>query len=293
MKSKNEKLAKRLGTILARLNAGERLYLKNLEAEFNVHERTIWRDFERLSYLPLRCEDGCYFLDMSSVRQQSSNNMNKLIQNIGLESFIPIKLNMNNWQTNNVPTFLFKNVRIEDVSSFTDLFDLLTNAISAQYQISFTYKDKKLAQVEPYRLVNDRGIWYLAAVYQGNLHSFRIAYISQLQLSDDKYKPQAKVQEEIIRQGMQWLAIDKSDVLIQVDADVAPRFFEGKLLPNIQILKEMDDGSLLISSQVTRLYDVMPILKAWMPYVEVLSPISLKQELIRDLYASLERTKMM
>jgi len=293
MKSKNEKLAKRLGTILARLNAGERLYLKDLEAEFNVHERTIWRDFERLSYLPLIREDGCYFLDMSSVRQQSSNNMNKLIQNTGLESLIPIKLNMDNWQTNDMPTFLFKNVRIEDVSCFTDLFDVLASAISSQQQISFTYKDKLLEQAHPYRLVNDRGIWYLAAVCQSHLHSFRIAYISQFQQHDDKYKPQANVQDEIIRQGMQWLSIDKSDVLIQVDADVAPRFLDGELLPNIQVLKEMDDGSLLISSQVTRLHDVIPILKAWMPHVEVLSPISLKHELIRDLYASLERTKMM
>ena len=293
MKSKNEKLAQRLGTILARLNAGERLYLKDLEAEFNVHERTIWRDFERLSYLPLMSEDGCYFLDMSSVRQQSSNSMNKLIQNMGLESFIPIKLNVNNWQCNDIPTFLFKNVRIEDVSSFTDLFGLLTTAISNLSLISFTYKDKLLDQVEPYRLVNDRGIWYLAAVYQGNLHSFRIAYISQFQQCEDKYKAQSNIQDEIIRQGMQWLDIDKSDVLIQVDAHVAPRFLEGELLPNIQVLKAMDDGSLLISSQVTRLQDVMPTLKAYMPHVEVLSPISLKHELIRDLYASLERTKMM
>ncbi|SGY81473.1 helix-turn-helix transcriptional regulator [Moritella viscosa] len=293
MKSKNEKLAKRLGTILARLNAGERLYLKDLEAEFNVHERTIWRDFERLSYLPLIREEGCYFLDMSSVRQQSSNNMNKFIHNMGLESLIPIKLNMNNWQTNDVPTFLFKNVRIEDVSGFTDLFGLLITTISSLCLISFTYKGKTLEQVQPYRLVNDRGIWYLAAVYQYNLHSFRIAYISQFQQSDVKYKPQSHIQDEIIRQGMQWLDIDKSDVLIQVDAHVAAHFLEGELLPNIQVLKEMDDGSLLISSQVTRLHDVMPILKSYMPHVEVLSPASLKHELIRDLYASLERTKMM
>lgn len=293
MKIKNEKLAKRLGTILARLNVGERLCLKDLEVEFNVHERTIWRDFERLSYLPLIREDGCYFLDMSSVRQQSSNSMNKLIQNAGLESFIPVRLNMSNWQSSDIPMFLFKNVRIEDVSEFTDLFDVLTNAISAQNQISFTYKDKIVEQAHPYRLVNDRGIWYLAAVYKGNLHSFRIAYISQLQLSDDKYKPQANIQDEIIRQGMQWLDIDKSEVLIQVDAHVIPHFLGGDLLPNIQVLKEMDDGSLLISSQVTRLHDVIPTLKAWMPHVEVLSPISLKHELIRDLYASLERNKMM
>ena len=142
-------------------------------------------------------------------------------------------------------------------------------------------------------MVNDWGIWYLAAVYQYHLDLFRIAYISPLQLSDDKYKPQANIQDEIIRQGMQWLDIDKSDVLIQVDEHLASKFLDEGLLPNIQVLKEMDDGSLLISSQVTLLHDVIPILKAWMPHVEVLSPVSLKHELIRDLYATLERTKMM
>ena len=293
MKSKNEKLAQRLGTILARLNAGERLYLKDLEAEYNVHERTIWRDFERLSYLPLLREDGCYFLDMNSVRQQSSNSMYKFLHSMGLGTLIPIKLNISHWQNYDMPMFLFKNVRIEDVSGFTNLFSLLTDSISTQHQISFTYKDKPLTQVHPYRLVNDRCIWYLAAVYQGHLHSFRIAYMSQFHQLQDKYKPQTDVQNEIIRQGMQWLAIDKTDVLIQVDALVAPRFIDSALLPNVQVLKEMDDGSLLISTQVTRLHDVIPILKAWMPHVEVLSPASLKHELIRDLYASLERTKMM
>nr|MBF4323233.1 transcriptional regulator [Vibrio anguillarum] len=35
--------------------------------------------------------------------------------------------------------------------------------------------------------------------------------------------------------------------------------------------------------------DVIPTLKAWMPKLEVLSPVSLKLELIRELNASLER----
>lgn len=292
MKSKNEKLALRLGTILARLNMGEKLYLKDLEAEFNVHERTIWRDFERLSYLPLIHENGCYFLDMYSVRQQSSNSINKLIKNMGLESLIPIKLNLNSWQKNDTPTFLFKNVRLEDVSDFSDVFEILSIAISNINLISFTYKGKILDKAQPYRLVNDRGIWYLAAVYYENLHSFRVAYISQLQQHEEKYVQQTQIQDEIIKQGMQWLSLNKSDVLIQVDAQVAGYFLDGELLPNIQVLKEMDDGSLLISSQVTRLNDILPTLKAWMPNVEVISPVSLKQELIRDLYASIERTKL-
>ncbi|WP_457921458.1 WCX domain-containing protein [Vibrio harveyi] len=88
---------------------------------------------------------------------------------------------------------------------------------------------------------------------------------------------------------MEWLTAEKADVLLQVDADITEFFLDGMILPNQQILKELEDGSLLISSRVTKLGDVIPTLKAWMPKVEVLSPVSLKLELIRELNASLER----
>ncbi|WP_444539520.1 WYL domain-containing protein [Vibrio parahaemolyticus] len=80
-------------------------------------------------------------------------------------------------------------------------------------------------------------------------------------------------------------------MLVQVDRDVAPRFLEGTILPHQQLLKELSDGSLLVSSRVSRLSDILPLLKSWIPQVEVLSPVSLKLELIRDLHATLDRYK--
>ncbi|MDF4994795.1 WYL domain-containing protein [Vibrio parahaemolyticus] len=63
------------------------------------------------------------------------------------------------------------------------------------------------------------------------------------------------------------------------------------MLPHQQLLKELSDGSLLVSSRVSRLSDILPLLKSWIPQVEVLSPVSLKLELIRDLHATLDRYK--
>ncbi|WP_390903073.1 DeoR family transcriptional regulator, partial [Vibrio kanaloae] len=49
----HDKLAKRLGIILTRLNTGEKLHLEDLSREFGVARRTLNRDFnERLNYLP-------------------------------------------------------------------------------------------------------------------------------------------------------------------------------------------------------------------------------------------------
>ena len=50
-KPQHEKLAFRLTNILARLNSGERLNIRDLTDEFGVCERTISRDFSRLKPL--------------------------------------------------------------------------------------------------------------------------------------------------------------------------------------------------------------------------------------------------
>lgn len=278
--------------MLARLNAGERLYLKELEAEFGIHERTVLRDFSRLSYLPLLRDNGCYYLDMKRVRGQATNRLSNLLFNMGLESLFPVKLVNEYWQDENAFPFLFKNLRLEDTSQCTDILEQLSKAINQQQRISFSYQGQTSENIHPYRLVNDRGIWYLAATHAGQLYSYRLAKISQIQRHEDKYKPSKKVHEEIHRQGMEWLTYDNAEVLIQVDHDIAPRFLEASILPNQQLLKELSDGSLLISSRVSRLSDIIPLLKSWMPQIEVLSPASLKLELIRELYASLDRCKV-
>lgn len=63
----HDKLAKRLGIILTRLNTGEKLHLDDLSREFGVARRTLNRDFnERLNYLPIQRDGACYSLDPSS-----------------------------------------------------------------------------------------------------------------------------------------------------------------------------------------------------------------------------------
>lgn len=56
-------LAYRLSDIMIRLFMGEKILLTDLASEFNVSERTIYRDLhERLAMLDIECQDKRYFL---------------------------------------------------------------------------------------------------------------------------------------------------------------------------------------------------------------------------------------
>ncbi|HBN6185422.1 TPA: WYL domain-containing transcriptional regulator [Vibrio parahaemolyticus] len=284
MSDKSEKLAFRLSDILTRLFMGEVLSIEQLMRDYQVSEKTLRRDFnERLIKAPItKCEDGYRLAPVSRI---ATPNIQKAMNDSGLSLLMPKGLSFNSAYQN----LLFKNPRTEHTEKFEATFRTLSDAITSKSMINLTYQGQIIEFVHPYRLVNDRGLWYLAATHSGILYSYRLSKISQIYRREDKYHPNPKVRESITSQGMEWLTAEKADVLLQVDADIAECFINDTLLPNQQILKELDDGSLLISSRVTKLADVIPTLKAWMPKIEVLSPVSLKLELIRELNASLER----
>jgi predicted DNA-binding transcriptional regulator YafY len=252
--------------------------------EYGVSEKTLRRDFnQRLVNAPIvKVEDG-YRLE--SQTGSGTITVKRIFDDSGLSSLLPPKHNI----STSASTILFKNPRIEDTHKFDGVFTQINSAITSRAIIDLTYQGRLITQVHPYRLVNDRGIWYLSGVASDQLYSYRLAKVSQIHTTEDKYYPAPKVLENIRRVGMEWLTAENADVLLQVDVEVASHFIDDVILPNQQLLKELPDGSLLVSSRVSKLGDIMPILKQWMPRIEVLSPTTLKLELMRELYASLDR----
>ncbi len=284
MNDKSEKLALRLGDILTRLYRGEVLSISWLMEEYGVSEKTLRRDFnQRLINAPImKTEDG---YQLESQLSSTITTTQRVLDESGLSSLLPPKHNI----STSASTILFKNPRIENSQKFDGVFTQINSAIASRTIIDLTYQGRLITQVHPYRLVNDRGIWYLSGVASGQLYSYRLAKVSQIHTTEDKYYPDPKVLENIRRVGMEWLTAENADVLLQVDVEVASHFIDGVILPNQQVLKELPDGSLLVSSRVSKLGDIMPTLKQWMPRIEILSPTTLKLELMRELYASLDR----
>jgi len=75
--------------------------------------------------------------------------------------------------------------------------------------------------------------------------------------------------------------------LIDIKLEVAkPKafFFKSKnYLKSQEIVETKEDGSLIVSYKVTQEYEIEELIKRWIPYVKVISPLSLKQKIENEL----------
>jgi predicted DNA-binding transcriptional regulator YafY len=288
----HDTLAKRLGLILTRLNTGERLTLADLSREFNVTPRTLQRDFnDRLSYLPIEREGSTYFIDVKYLGRQGKQDIKPILTMLGLSSIFPSfdALSFTRLNDNQVAPFLFRELKIEDVSSYEETFKLLTSAIQNNQIIRFCYKQKTYRDVSPYRLVNDRGWWYLAAIHNDTLKSYKVAQVSKVDVASQHFKRRKEVDDHVIDGSMIWLTDSPIEVVLRIDTSIAYHFRNTNILPEQKLLKILDDDSLLVTSTITNQKQIIPILKYWLPDIEILSPVELKQSLLYELQFSIDQ----
>ena len=288
----HDTLAKRLGLILTRLNTGERLTLANLSMEFNVTQRTLQRDFnERLNYLPIEREGSTYFIDVKYLGRQGKQDIKPILEMLGLSSIFPSfdALSFTRLNDNQVAPFLFRELKIEDVSSYEETFKLLTSAIQNNQVTRFCYKQKTYRDVSPYRLVNDRGWWYLAAIHNDTLKSYKVAQVSKVDVASQHFKRRKEVDDHVIDGSMIWLTDSPIEVVLRIDSSIASHFRNTNILPEQKLLKILDDDSLLVTSTITNQKQIIPILKYWLPDIEILSPVELKQSLVYELQFSIDQ----
>jgi hypothetical protein len=71
--------------------------------------------------------------------------------------------------------------------------------------------------------------------------------------------------------------------VLKVDKEVAAYFKRRKLIANQVIEKELEDGSLLLSTKVGHLNQVLPIVRYWIPHLRIISPETLQADMEREL----------
>ncbi|WP_237667998.1 helix-turn-helix transcriptional regulator [Vibrio toranzoniae] len=236
----HDKLAKRLGIILTRLNTGEKLYLEELSREFRVSERTLQRDFnERLNYLPIQRDGACYFLDPQVLGRQTNNEVSLLLMKMGFDTLFSGKHYLSNGVLNNkiTPPFLFKNPQVEDISECASVFEKLIESIQRRNVISFSYEGKTYDEFHSYRLVNDSGYWYVAGTQRNRLESLRVAKIRELVRYEDKYSPDPSVEQKLTGLGYEDERLNPVEVLIQMSAKVVGAFLNEGNSDDFQVLK--------------------------------------------------------
>lgn len=252
--AEHDTLAQRLGVILTKLNNGQRLVISELAHEFNVSARTIQRDLNvRLAYLPLEREGQTYWLDPSYLGRATTPAILRLCEQLGAKALFPddhdtlIKHWLNPAST---PVFVLAGFQLDEDDSHHQWLKPLAKAISQQLKVRLSWVGEQAEQeIEPYRLVNKRGRWYLAGVMADAPFIeplSRIANLKQIETPSTISETQQHLLQRLIEQE----AIPTHEVVIKAASPIAHEFKLRNILPEQALIRELEDGSILLASRV-------------------------------------------
>lgn len=289
MAKAHDTLAQRLSLILIKLNNGERFTVVELANEFNVSARTIQRDIkERLSYIPIKKDGDYYSMASYALGKLSFEDIKSFATLSGIKNLYPSLSNefitdILNAKLNSA--YLIKNQGFEDISPKQKWFEKLSAAIIKKSPVNFEYKNKQRI-VNPYKLINNDGIWYLLADEDGNLKTFTFSKIEKFKWEDNMqiFTPKKDFLELVEQNELNWFTSDELiEVTLQID-NVAKEYFTRKeILPNQKIIEENEDY-FIICTKVSYDDEILKLVKYWIPYIKIVEPKYLKEKMNTILY---------
>lgn len=291
----HDTLASRLASLLTKLNQGEALRPAELAEEFGVSLRTIQRDIHvRLAHLALEKKNGAY-VGPQQFGMLSLADVMRFAERAGLAQLhtdVPRLIQDAVSESNPGATWRIKGSEQEEPRLATCHFEALQLAIKERRLVQMSYAGRTAsgsAIVEPYRLTNVRGIWYLAARSRGRPRTFSLARIGTLSVLDQPFHPDAEFLQQLNTEEGIWITDNPIEVVLRVDAAAAPYFRRRKLVPHQQIERDMPEGALTVRSRVHHVNEIVPIVRYWIPHVTIVEPASMQASLIDELCAYTSR----
>ena len=298
-----DKTLTRLIGILTKLSQGEYMNAKEFSVEYNVTPRTIQKDiYDRLNSFPIEKNSAgkFKFSDGFSLDKSILGTDEMILISLSLSQFDNMKHfnNTSNTILNKLlypklfnPYFIKQN-QLETINIDPIVHNQLKRVIEGRYisEITFTYKT---ITVEPYRLTNLNGLWYLFAkdIQADKIKTFMLCKIKKVNESNIKYKISHHEIDNILENvHSEWFEDGETyEVVIKVNQNIAHYFKQRNFLQSQKILKEFDNGDLHISFEVTHDEDIDNIIKSWLPDIEVCEPKEYKEQIISELQAYLDR----
>ena len=297
-----DKILTRLTVILSKLNDGESLSVKEMAEEFNVSTKTIQRDFnERLSIFPIyqekrrwKMQDGFRVEKAKSLQEQLVLDIiekitegiggqfavtsHKLLSKIKNEDFNPIYTKLN----------------IEDISDRFDDIQIIEKAIKNRLELECSYTNDRegafRAILQPLKIVNYEGFWYLVALRDDIVQKYYIKTLSGITLTDRSFEADEEIEEVLENSINIWFKADIEPFEVKIVADkTATKYFRRRPLPTQTIESLSQDGTMEFSVMVTDEMEIIPIVKYWLPHLRVLEPSWIGELIDEDLEEYLEK----
>lgn len=182
-------------------------------------------------------------------------------------------------------TYLFLNKPIEKINDLK-LLGKIERAIKNRQKIKIKFRqgdDIIEGLANPYCIVFMNENFHLICHFpdRNEIHKPRINYMEEFEITPQVFKSRDPNIEKFI-QNMQTpfakYSINPKPVkaLIKVDSNVTRYFKFKKFFSSQNIVKELDDGSLLVEYTVTQDLELLYFILRWSTAVEVIEPISLR-----------------
>lgn len=287
----------RIVFILNKLNGGGKVQTRALAEELNVDMRSIQRDLmliDRVGF-PLMCPDkGVYsFMEGFSLKKATMTS-----EDASLLAFLyDITRSLGKKFEGSFNNILQKVLYSESDSAYfakmpegvklnknTPFITEIEEAITDTSRIEFDYlkggKEKRL-KVDPLKIAFFDGFWYLICRVSGKdwILKLRLENIRKLEVLEEYFSVPKNMKTMLDQSASIWFP-EKRDkkLVVEINKDAARFFKQRDYFPLQKITKENKDGSLIIESKVGHYMEVIPVILRWIPYVKIISPTELRDE---------------
>jgi predicted DNA-binding transcriptional regulator YafY len=176
-------------------------------------------------------------------------------------------------------------------------FEEIQKSLDELRRIKITYKtlyseEVSTRKVDPYYLFYERldGTWNLRGFchLREEFRTFALDRILKLELLDEYFLPmRIDKDEEIYGAFGSYVDGDPVEVVLRFSPEIRS-YVLRKRWHESQEHKELEDGSVAVSFEVNGIDGIRPWIYRWIPYVEVVKPGELRNEMKKELTRALE-----
>lgn len=294
----------RLMSVLGLLDSRKTVLTRELAEQFNVSIRTVQRDLELLDmtgFPVVMLEKGQYaFAEGYSLAKMKLTDreasllafFQEISSSLGGE-FKKVYSGLLHKVLNAHPEapYYVKMPHVDFSSGDMTFWKDLEEAINTTKKITISYdkkgKDKEYI-LSPLKLINYEGFWYLLALNDEGkgIRTFRLEKIKKVELLAKSFDVPKNLHAMLDQSTNIWFSgkRDKT-VVLHIEAQVAGFFKKKAYVPLQKIKTTHKDGSLTVECKVGNDMEILPIILHWIPNIRVVSPVSLKDKINKDLKA--------
>ncbi len=294
-----DKTLTRLNAIIARLNEGESLSVKELAEEFNVTTRTIQRDFndKLVSLYPIhknkrkwKMQDGYKIEKAKSIEDTIVLDiLEKMTDGLGSTFSVKAKNMLSKIKNDNFNP-IYTKLNMEDINSHIHDISILEDIIKSKKYIQCVYdfiEYKQQLEIKPLKIANFEGIWYLIALDARNdkLKKYHLKSISNIEILDTVFSTNKELDEVLDNAINVWFNIDKKafEVILFLDEHAAKTLKRRPISKSQRVISEYKNGSCDISLKITHEREIISIIQYWMPQIKIVSPTWIEDKIMDNI----------